>query len=105
MMPPDPDLAGYLADKYTGKPGFFSSMAVPDDYEKAVQNAITAPDFQQKQKWTQEALKLMTDKYCLLLPVARDYDFLVSNRSVRDTRLYEFMTPTHWTPEDAWLQR
>ena len=105
VMSADLELPGFLADKYAGKPGFFNSMVVPDDYKKAVDNAITAPDFKQKQNWTQEALKLMTDKYCLLLPLVKDYDVVISGRSVRDTGLYEFLSPTHWTPEDAWLQR
>ncbi len=105
ILPPDPDLAGFLADKYSGKPGFFVSMLVPDDYKKAVHNAIEAPNFREKQKWTQEALKLMTDRYCLSLVLVKDTDFVVSKASVHDTGLEEFFSPTHWTPENAWVGR
>ena len=80
-------------------------MLVPDDYKKAVVNAIEAPNFREKQKWTREALKLMTDKYCLCLVLVKDTDFVVSKTTVHDTGLKEFFSPTHWTPENAWVGR
>ena len=105
VLPPDPDLPGFLADKYSGRPGFFVSMLVPDDYKQALLKAIKAPNFREKQKWTQEALKLMTDKYCLCLVLVKDNDLVVSKASVHDTGIDEFMSPTVWTPESAWMQR
>ena len=61
----NPDVAGTLASRYILGGRYYSQMAVPEEYEKAVENAITAPDFKTKQKWTQTALKLEIDKYCI----------------------------------------
>jgi hypothetical protein len=47
----------------------------------------------------------MTDKYCLCLVLVKDNDLVVSKASVHDTGIDEFMSPTVWTPESAWMQR
>ena len=72
---PDPDVAAALAVRYSGGGKYYTQMLVPDDYVKAIKNAITAPDFETKQKWTQEAMKLMIDKYCLQIVLLCPSDF------------------------------
>ena len=50
---PTPDVAAALAARYSGGKSF-SQMLVPDDYVNAILKAITAPNFNEKQKWIQE---------------------------------------------------
>ena len=80
-------------------------MLVPDDYLKAIQNAITAPDFEIKQKWIQEVMKLMIDKYCLQIVLFCPSDFAVSQTRLHNHGFYETPNTAWWTPEEAWLAR
>jgi hypothetical protein len=48
----NPDVAGTLASRYIGGGRYYTQMLAPEKYMKAVENAITAPDFKTKQKWT-----------------------------------------------------
>ena len=63
--PPYPDVAAGLRDRFFGDGKNYSKILAPDDYKQAVQNALSAPDFETKQKYTREALKLFTDKYAI----------------------------------------
>ncbi len=78
-------------------------LARPDDYKKAIRNAITARDFKEKQKWTQEALRLMTDKYALLLVPCTYSDFGASHPYMRNHGWFATPNTCWWTPEDVWL--
>jgi len=101
----NPDVVAPLAMWYSGSGKYYTQMLVPDDYAKAIQNAVTASDFRTKQKWTQEAMKLMIDKYCLLIPIFCGSEFAVSQPSVRSHGFMETPFTGMWTPEDAWLSR
>ena len=101
---PNPDVAGILAGRYTGGGKFFASMLVPDDYLKAIQNAVTAPNFDGKQKNTQEAMKLMIDKYCLMIMLLSKSDLVAGKTNVHNHGFMESPQTAWWTPEDAWLE-
>ena len=98
------DVIAALAERYSGGK-FYSQMITPDDYLKAIQNAITAPDFKTKQKWAQEAMKLMIDKHCLLIVLFCPSEFAVSKAYVHDHGFYATSNTGFWTPENAWLER
>jgi peptide/nickel transport system substrate-binding protein len=101
---PYPDVSAGLNMMFSGGGKYFSQMLAPDDYVRAIKNAITAPDFETKQKWTHEVMKLMIDKYCLqivLFPVA---DIGVSRTSLHDHGFCETPNIAFWTPEDAWIE-
>ena len=100
---PDPDLAAILAVRYSGGK-FYAQMLLPDDYVKAIKNAFSAPDFETKQKWTQEAMKLMIDKYCLQIVLLCPSDFVVSTAKLHNHGFCESPNTAWWTPEDAWLE-
>jgi peptide/nickel transport system substrate-binding protein len=101
----NPDLAGLLAQSYAGGGKAYVQMAVPADYGKAIQNAITAPDFKTKQKWTQEALKLMTDKYALQITLLCRSDFATSTKKVHNHNFETTPNNGFWTPEEAWMEK
>jgi len=103
--PPWPDFAGGLRDRFSGDGRNFSLMLAPDDYKEAIKNAVGAPDLESKNKWTQRALKLMTDKYCLSLFWFFEEVSLVHHKYVHDIGLYKVPSGNQWTPEDAWMEK
>jgi peptide/nickel transport system substrate-binding protein len=101
----NPDTVVHLATFYAGNGKAYSQMLVPSDYGEAIQKAMAAPDFKVKQKWAQEAMKLMIDKYCLTLPLFSVSDFAVNKPYVRNHGFLETPNVGAWRPEDAWLTR
>lgn len=101
---PNPDVAGTLALRYAGG-GPYKWMTLPADYVEAIKKALKAPDFETKQKWTQEALKLMIDKYCLQIVLFCPPEFAISQPNVNDHGFYMTTNNIAWTPEDAWLAK
>jgi peptide/nickel transport system substrate-binding protein len=95
------DVLSMLNEMYTAS-GKFVNMAVPPDYLQAIKNGIEAKDFQSKQKWTQEALKLQTDKYCLLLNLFVAREFGAQQPYVHNHGFLGNPNTGLWTPEDAW---
>ena len=101
---PNPDTSAILVSRFRGGRNFGYTI-VPDDYLKATQNAVAASDFEKKQKWTQEALKLMTDKYCLIITVFCMTDNAVSTPYLHNHGFMGTANNAWWTPEEAWLER
>jgi peptide/nickel transport system substrate-binding protein len=101
----NPDTVVHLVTFYAGNGKAYSQMLVPSDYGEAIQKAIAAPDFKTKQKWVQQAMKLMIDKYCLTLPLFSVSDFAVSKPYVHNHGFLETPNVGAWRPEDAWLAR
>ena len=100
---PNPDVAAVLATRYAGT-GSYSQMLLPDDYLKAVKNAVTVPS-NKKVEATKEAMRLLTEKYVLLIVFSTMPDAAVNRTSIHDHGLYGNPNPGWWTPEDAWLDR
>jgi peptide/nickel transport system substrate-binding protein len=103
--PPWPDVAAGLRDRFSGDGRNFSLMLAPDDYKEAIRNAVAAPDSESKYKWTQKALKLMTDKYCLSIYCYFQDSSIVHPKSVHHPGFYEVPSLSLWTPEDAWIEK
>jgi peptide/nickel transport system substrate-binding protein len=104
-VPPNPDLVAILAINYAGRGKEFAQMAVPEDYAKAIQNAINAQDFKAKQKWTREAMKLMIDKYALQTTLLCRMDFAVSTKKVHNHGNNTTPNNGFWTPEETWMEK
>lgn len=101
----NPDVVALLAQSYAGKGKSYAQMAVPDDYAKAIEKAITAPDFKTKQKATQETMKLMTDKYSLQITLLCRSDFAVGAKNVHDHGFASTPDNALWTPEKVWMEK
>jgi ABC-type transport system substrate-binding protein len=98
------DVLSMINEMYTAT-GKFVNMAVPADYLKAIENGISAKDFKSKQKWTQEALKLQTDKYCLLLNLFVVREFGAQQPYIHNHGFLGNPNTGLWTPEDAWMDK
>jgi peptide/nickel transport system substrate-binding protein len=97
------DAANFMNTQVSGNSVYYSQMLKPDDYSQAIANAITAKDFQSKQKYVQEAISLMVDKYCLWQYTYIPWNIYVSTTKVHDTSLGTLNT--WWTPENAWVEK
>jgi peptide/nickel transport system substrate-binding protein len=101
------DLLVTLRTSYGTIKGFsYASMITPDDYLAAVTNGIKAPDQDSKQKYAQEAMKLMIDKYCLVLPISTTGDFCIPQSYVRNLGWLDTSADTsRWNLADAWISK
>jgi peptide/nickel transport system substrate-binding protein len=100
----NPDAAAYLNSRLAGG-NYFKSMAVPDEYLQALRKAITAPDFNGKQKLTQDVMKLIVDKYCMLTFLICDFDLGMGNPRLHDHGFFSTASSGWWTPEAAWIEK
>ena len=101
---PNPDIVAPLAQRYLGGKSY-SQMLVPEDFAKAIQNTINAPDFETKQKWVQEVMRLMIDKYALQIAIYAHMEFTVSQTYVHNHGFNQTTNSGLWTPEETWLER
>ncbi len=103
-LTPNPDTAAILATRLNGGGKFYSQMLVPEDYSAAINKAIAAPNFNEKQKWTREVMKLMIDKYCLQITLHCSSDFSASKPSLHNHGFLGTPNTGWWTPEEAWME-
>jgi peptide/nickel transport system substrate-binding protein len=101
---PNPDVAAMLAARLNGGGMFYSQMLLPEDYSAAINKAITAPNFKEKQKWTREVMKLMIDKYCLQITLHCSTDLSASKPSLHNHGFLGTPNTGWWTPEEAWME-
>ncbi len=102
---PNPDVPGVMSAIYAGDGQDYAFMAAPPDYKKAIENAIAAPDFAGKAKWTKEIMKLMIDKYALQITLLCRYDFVAQQKYVHNHGLNGTPANAMWTPADVWLDK
>jgi peptide/nickel transport system substrate-binding protein len=104
-LSPNPDLAGGLAARYSGGGIYYNSMITPEDYLKAIKNAVTAPDFNTEKKWVHEIQRLLVDKYALQIPIAARYAFVAAKPTVHSHGILANLGTGLWTPEETWLDK
>jgi peptide/nickel transport system substrate-binding protein len=101
----NPDVVALLAQSYAGKGKAYAQMLVPEDYSKAVEKAIAAPDFKAKQKATQDVMRLMIDKYNLQITLLCRSDFAVGTKFVHDHGFSSTPDNSFWTPDKVWMEK
>ena len=101
----NPDLTSVMASRYHKGTKNYSQMLLPDDFLKAVQDSIMAKDFNSKKKSIQEALKLMSDKYCLNAFLVGRGQFAISKPTVHDHGFMATPGAGQWTPELTWMEQ
>jgi peptide/nickel transport system substrate-binding protein len=104
QMSANPDVVVPLVQFYSGGTAFVS-MAKPDDYLKAIQRAVVAPDFKAKQKAVLDIQKLLIDKYALMIPLYGMFEFAVSKTYVHNHGFQSSPNNGAWTPEELWLEK
>ncbi len=101
---PSPDVVIPLSQKFAGG-GSWGQMALPEDYLKALKNALTAPTEESKQKYVQEIMKLMVDKHALMIFMWCPSEFVISQPYVHNHGFMATPNTALWTPEEVWLDK
>jgi peptide/nickel transport system substrate-binding protein len=98
------DVLAMIDQIYSGS-GKYIEMLMPPDYVKAIQDGLAAPDFKTKQKRTQELMKIMTDKHCLLLTLYVVSEMGAAKPYLHDHGILAGGNNAIWTPENAWRDK
>jgi peptide/nickel transport system substrate-binding protein len=98
------DAVGTMASFLSARSPLMPSMLHPEDYEKAITEALATPDFKVKVAKTQEAQKLMVDKYALCTFLYQGSFIAAMKSNVNDTGIFEF-SGNLYRPEDAWISK
>jgi len=94
-----------MVDQIFSGTGKYVDLLTPPDYLKAIQDALAAPDFKTQQERTQELMKLMTDKHCLLLTLYVVSEMGAAKPYLHDHGILAGGNNAIWTPEDAWRDK
>jgi ABC-type transport system substrate-binding protein len=84
--------------------GLLTAMDHPEEYEKAITEALLTPDLESKKKATREVNRLMMDKYALVTWIYGMRDTAATQPKVHDTGLYK-ISQNQSTLADAWIER
>lgn len=100
-----PDVASQMAEVVHSR-GFMYAKSIPhfDETDKLIDQALSAADFETKQKITLQLQQLVFDKYAIFMPLFVMPSIAAKYLKVRDDKIYEDEVTT-WTPESAWLQK
>jgi peptide/nickel transport system substrate-binding protein len=86
------------------KGGLLTAMDHPDDYEKAIDDALLTSDLESKKRATREVNRLMVDKYAMVSWIYGMRDTAATQPKVHDTGLYT-ISQNQSTLADAWIER
>jgi hypothetical protein len=81
-----------------------NSLWIPPEYDAKFQAGAVEPDFEKSRAIFQELRKIITDDYCMAIPILICYDFLAKTQDVQDMDLFEYAM-AEWLPENAWLSK
>jgi peptide/nickel transport system substrate-binding protein len=81
-----------------------TSLYIPDDYNTKLMAAVAQMDKQKAKAQTQELMKIITDDYCLAIPIFGITVPCVRNPQVHDFNMYQFSN-LKYDPENAWLSK
>lgn len=100
-----PDVASQMTEVVHSH-GFMYAKGIPhfDETDKLIDQALSAPDFETKQKITLQLQQLVFDKYAVFTPLWVIPSIAAKYPNVHDDRLWESELTT-WTPENAWLSK
>ena len=77
-------------------------LAYPKDYENALFSARSTQDPDQKKALLQKCSKMLTQDYCMVVPLYVIYMHTFTQENIHDTGINQ-TSLTVWTPESAWL--
>ena len=90
---------------YSGTTTWYNSMEVPDDLYQTIEKATGASDINVEQQSIRDAMELLIDKYCLVLPLVQGKGAAISQKYVHDHGFQETPNGFLWTPADAWMEK
>jgi peptide/nickel transport system substrate-binding protein len=98
------DPSGRLQTPLSSKRTRYVSVTVPSDYDKLLLSATVNPDATKRQTEFQTLMKMITDQYCLVIPIYVEWAIGVTRPQVHDFTL-NAIAPGIWHPESVWLSK
>ncbi len=99
---PNPDTAEQMKARLWDEATWFSSMQHPDAMLAAIDDALAAAEFDDKQAKVWEVQEIMYDEQCLMIPLYISMDTSVMSTNVHDANFSAGLPAVIWTPEKAW---
>jgi peptide/nickel transport system substrate-binding protein len=92
-----------LQNAYSGWTPFWSMMLHPPEYQKVLQEAIVAPDFETMKAKVHQAEKMIVDEYCMAFPFWLHGSIYAMSPKLHDFTLSQAGGTT--TAHEAWLSK
>lgn len=102
---PNVDTADQFKTRLYGGPVWYVDMLHSEDYQAAIDKAVTAVEFEDKQAATWEAQRILIDRDCLMIPFYVMCESTVSQDYVHDANISTLLYVVSWTPETAWMDK
>jgi len=83
----------------------FRSKYVAPEFQDVLAEAVKVPSFEEKARLTRELQYLMVDKYAMIDWVWNSSSLKARYPEIHGDGLYEGTSASHWTPQDAWIER
>jgi ABC-type transport system substrate-binding protein len=83
---------------------FFPSIQIPADYLDALNAANMEPDIAKREAMFRDVMKIITDKYCMAIPLYLQNFLAAVNTQVHDLNI-NVLAGHLWNPENAWLSQ
>jgi peptide/nickel transport system substrate-binding protein len=80
------------------------SLYIPDDYTVKLTQASAERDPDKRKAQFQELSKIVTDQYCLVIPIYVDRQSSAQTQQVHDFQIHKY-SANDWRPEKAWLSK
>ncbi len=81
-----------------------ASLYIPDDYNTKLMAASAQMDKEKAKVQTQELIKMITDDYCLVMPVLQITQQCVRDLKVHDLNMFT-VSAGKFNPENVWLSK
>jgi peptide/nickel transport system substrate-binding protein len=102
---PDMDLITQsFKNLFSTSSGWYPNMLHPDDYQALLDKAIEEIDTTKRNQMAQELIKMIIDKYCLVIPVFTNLTLTGIYPEVHDLDLQKGSISL-WNPGNAWLSK
>ena len=102
---PNPDTAEQMKVRLWGGGSWLVSMDHPEALQTAIDEAVAAAEFEDKQALVWQAQEILVDEQCLIIPLLVTNDTSIASPKVHDTGISAGLPAVGWTPETAWLEK
>ena len=84
-----------------GSKNFGNNLKYPDSYMEALNKALAATTLAERQKYGQEAVRILQEEYCLIRSIYKFSKGVFINDKVHDTGIFSVVI----TPELTWIEK
>lgn len=101
---PTPNFDRTCSIHFVSDAPLFVHQIFPEDFEQAVQEALSTPDPQVKIEKNHEIMELFIDEYCIVTGIIGLESMTASSVNIHDHNIYGRTLEGTWTPADCWKE-